>query len=106
MASRLFNTYPLRGRYTLDEKDRLRSAVLGLTAYLIDLASHVDKDTERSYRVFSTIAERVFLISLTDAGSAAWCRDKIDVFEGIPPPSDRISYPSKFATVRYPQMIK
>jgi hypothetical protein len=106
MASRLFNTYQLPGRYTLEEKDRLKSSVLALMAYLIDLARHVEKDTERSYRVFSTVAERVFLISLTDAGSAAWYRDKIDVFQGIPPPSDRIPYPSKFATVRYPKMIK
>ncbi len=106
MASRLFNTYQLPGRYTLEEKDRLRSSLQALKAYLADLAGHVDKDAENSHRVSSTIAERVFLISLTDAGLAAWYRDQIDVFQAIPPPGDTTPYPRKFASVRYPQMLK
>ncbi len=106
MASRLFNTYQLPGRYTLEEKDRLRSSLQALKAYLADLSGHVDKDAENSYRVSSTIAERVFLISLTDAGLAAWYRDQIDVFQAIPPPGDRTTYPRKSASVRYPQMLK
>ncbi|MGO9057646.1 MAG: hypothetical protein ACLQU2_09710 [Candidatus Binataceae bacterium] len=105
MASRLFNTYQLPGRYTLEEKERLRCSLQALKAYLIDLARHPDKD-ERSGRALSTIAERVFLISLTDAGSMAWYRDKIDVFQSIPAPSDAVSYPKKFASLRYPQMLK
>jgi hypothetical protein len=48
----------------------------------------------------------VFLISLTDAGSTAWYRDKIYVFQSIPAPSDAVSYPKKFASLRYPQMLK
>jgi len=106
MASRLFNTYQLPGRYTLEEKERLKRSLRALNAYLIDLARHTDKDSERPGRALSTIAERVFLISLTDAGSTAWYRDKIDVFESIPPPGRELPYPKKFASLRYPQMLK
>jgi hypothetical protein len=70
------------------------------------LDGHPDKDAKRSHRAFSTIAERVFLISLTDAGSAAWYRDKIDVFQALPPPSGTTPYPRKFVAVRYPQILK
>ena len=77
-----------------------------MKAYLTDLARHPDKDPERAPRALSTIAERVFLISLTDAASTAWYRDKIDVFESIPAPSDRLPYPKKFVSLRYPQMLK
>jgi hypothetical protein len=46
------------------------------------------------------------LISLTDAGSTAWYRDHIDVFQSIPPPARGVPYPKKFASLRYPQMLK
>ena len=105
MASRLFNTYQLPGRYTLEEKERLKRSLQALKAYLADLARHPTKDPERSHRALSAIAERVFLISLTDAGSIAWYRDKIDVFQSIPPPTEGLPYPKKFVSLRYPQML-
>ena len=40
MASRLFNTYQLPGRYTLEEKERLKRSLQALKAYLADLARH------------------------------------------------------------------
>jgi len=106
MASRLFNTYQLPGRYTREEKERLKRSLQALKAYLTDLARHPDKDPERTPRALSTIAGRVLLISLTDAASTAWYRDKIDVFASIPPPSDKLPYPRKFVSLRYPQMLK
>jgi len=106
MASRLFNTYQLPGRYTVEEKDRLKASVQALRAYLVDLTGRPDKDAEKLPRILSTIAERVFLISLTDAGLAAWHRDQIDVFQAIQPPGGTTPYPRNFVTVRYPQMLK
>src|SRR4029077_182941 len=55
MASRLFNTYQLPGRCTLEEKERLKRSLQALKAYLIVLARHADKDSEGSSRAISTI---------------------------------------------------
>ena len=76
------------------------------TAYLADSASRHHKDAAAPHRAFSNITEWVFLISRTDAASAAWYRDQIDVFQAIPPPGGSVPYARKFAAVRYPQMLE
>ena len=102
LASRLFNTFELRGRLT-ENLERLRLSIRAVRAYLIEgLASG---ETPPAADVLPGI-EKIFDLAITRAGIQAWQDHDIDVFNAVPDQSELLNCPQPFLEKRRPQMLR
>jgi hypothetical protein len=102
LASRLFNTFELRGRLTDENLERLRLSIRAVRAYLIEgLASG---ETSPAADVLPSI-EKIFDLAIGRPGIQAWQDHDIDVFSAVPNDSELLNCPQPFLEKRRPQML-
>jgi hypothetical protein len=102
LASRLFNTFELRGRLTDENLERLRLSIRAVRAYLIEgLAS---AGTRPGADVLPSI-EKIFALAIGRAGIQAWQDHDIDVFSAVPDESELLNCPQPFREKRRPRML-
>jgi hypothetical protein len=102
LASRLINAYELKGRLTEENLARLRLSIDSVRAYLIEQLS--GNKVPRA-EVLAGI-ERIFELSVSRAGLAAWRGHRIDTFAAVPALRDLARLPAGFLEQRYPRMGK
>jgi len=103
LASRLLNTFQLRGRLTDENLESLRLSIRAVRAYLIEgLAS---RETVLGADVVPSI-EKIFDLAITRAGIQAWQDHDIDVFNAVPDQSELLNCPQPFLEKRRPQMLR
>lgn len=102
LASRLFNTFQLRGRLTDESLERLRPSIRAVRAYLIEGLAR--GETSPGADVLHSI-EKIFDLAIGRPGIQAWQDHDIDVFSAVPEESELLNCPRPFLEKRRPQML-